>query len=175
MGQYLKATADKGITLYPNDHSFDCFANAHFAGNQVKEGTEWDADTTRLQTGFVIMYAGCLIVWASKLQTEIALSTTEAEYIAFSQALQEVIPLMDLCKELNQAGVIQAVGNLKVHCRLFEDKTGAAELTIVHKYRSCTKHINVNSTIFKVMSTIVASPFAPSAQLIKLQISSQSQ
>ena len=143
MGHYLKATADKGIMLCPNDHSFDCFADADFAGNWVKEGAEWDADTARLRTGFVIMYAGCPIVWASKLQSEIALSTTEAEYIALSQVLHEVIPLMDLCKELNQAGVIQAVGNPKVHCRLFEDNTGAAELATVHKYRSRTKHINV--------------------------------
>jgi hypothetical protein len=41
-------------------------------------------------TGYVIMYANCPIFWASKLQTEIALSTAEAEYIALSQALREV-------------------------------------------------------------------------------------
>jgi hypothetical protein len=31
------------------------------------------------------MFAGCLLVWVSKLQTEVALSTMEAEYIALSQ------------------------------------------------------------------------------------------
>jgi hypothetical protein len=30
------------------------------------------------KTGYVIMYAGCPIIWVSKLQTEVALSTTEA-------------------------------------------------------------------------------------------------
>jgi hypothetical protein len=32
------------------------------------------------------MYHGCPLVWVSKLQAEAALLTTEAEYIALSQA-----------------------------------------------------------------------------------------
>jgi hypothetical protein len=32
---------------------------------------------------------------------EIALSTAEAEYIAFSQALRETIPMTNLMKEMN--------------------------------------------------------------------------
>ena len=47
-----------------------------------------DADNVMSRTGFVIMYANCPIYWVSKLQTEIALSTAEAEYIALSQALR---------------------------------------------------------------------------------------
>ena len=47
------------------------------------------------------MNAGCPIHFVSKLQTEIALSTAEAEYIALSQALREVIPLMSLMEEIN--------------------------------------------------------------------------
>jgi len=41
-------------------------------------------------TGYVIMYASCPILWVSKLQTEIALHTTEAEYITLSQAMQDL-------------------------------------------------------------------------------------
>jgi hypothetical protein len=44
------------------------------------------------RTGFVIKHADCPIYWKS--QTEIALSTAEAEYIALSTALREVIPLL---------------------------------------------------------------------------------
>jgi hypothetical protein len=40
--------------------------------------------------GYIITYAGCPMHWSSKMQTEIALSTTEAEYIALSQAMREV-------------------------------------------------------------------------------------
>ena len=48
------------------------------------------------RTGYVIMYANCTIHWVSRLQTEIALSTAKAEYLALSQALRNVIPLTTL-------------------------------------------------------------------------------
>ena len=67
-----------------------CYVNADFAGGWSYTDSE-DADNVMSRTGFVIMYANYPIFWASKLQTEIAFSTTEAEYIALSQALREVI------------------------------------------------------------------------------------
>jgi hypothetical protein len=53
--------------------------------------------------GFVINFAGCPVIWSSKLQTEIALSTTEAEYIALSTSAREIIPLLSLAKEAKNA------------------------------------------------------------------------
>ena len=46
------------------------------------------------------MFAGCPITWDSRLQTEIALSTTESEYIALSTAMREVIHFMGLLKDI---------------------------------------------------------------------------
>ena len=46
--------------------------------------------------GYIITNMGCPILWCSKLQTEIALSTTEAEYTAFIQETCGVIPFMAL-------------------------------------------------------------------------------
>ena len=46
------------------------------------------------------MYAGCPVLWYSKLQTQIALSTAEAEYIALIQAIHDVIPFMEIMKEV---------------------------------------------------------------------------
>ena len=40
------------------------------------------------------------MLWPSKMQTEIALSSTEAEYIALSQSMREVLPLMTLIREV---------------------------------------------------------------------------
>ena len=40
-------------------------------------------------------------MWSSRLQTEIALSTAEAEYIALSSSMREIIPLMSLLTEIN--------------------------------------------------------------------------
>ena len=49
------------------------------------------------------MHAGMPVLWRSKLQTEIALSTFEDECIVLSTAMREVIPLMQLLKDLKVA------------------------------------------------------------------------
>ena len=48
----------------------------------------------------VITMANCPLVWVSKLQTEIVLSTLHAKYVALSQNLREFLPLKDLVKEI---------------------------------------------------------------------------
>ena len=58
-------------------------------------------DNVLSRTGFVIRYAVCPVIWSSKLQTEIALSTAEVEYISMSLALQEALPVQRLEKEIN--------------------------------------------------------------------------
>ena len=61
-----------------------------------------EIDSVRSRHGYVIMYAGFPIVSKLQLQTEIALITTEAEYTGLSYALREVIPLMELLKEIKE-------------------------------------------------------------------------
>ena len=48
------------------------------------------------------MYTGCQIIWKSKLQTEISLSSIESGYISLSQSLREAIPMMTLIQELKE-------------------------------------------------------------------------
>jgi hypothetical protein len=50
-----------------------------------------DPSTAKSRSGWIVFYAACPVCWASKLQSQVALSTTEAEYIAMSQALRDVI------------------------------------------------------------------------------------
>jgi hypothetical protein len=66
-----------------------------FAGGWCQEVGE-DPASVLSRTGYVIRLYGCPLFWVSKLQTEIALSTTKSEYIALSQAMREVIPLMEI-------------------------------------------------------------------------------
>ncbi len=58
-----------------------------------------DPNTARSRMGYTICYAGCPMMWASKMQTEIALSSTEAEYIALSQSMREVLPICGYWKK----------------------------------------------------------------------------
>lgn len=48
------------------------------------------------------MYLGCPILWKSSMQSLIALSTTEAVYIALSTVLREVINVIHLLQELQK-------------------------------------------------------------------------
>jgi hypothetical protein len=87
IGCYLLATKDKGLILHPkHDFRLDMFVDADFAGRWHHENSHL-RDCALSRTGFVIMYCGCPIHWASKLQSEIALSTTESEYMALSMAI----------------------------------------------------------------------------------------
>jgi hypothetical protein len=142
--KYLSATRDKGIILDPkHDQSFEVYADADFAGNWHKFTAHTDPSTAKSRSGYVILFAGCPIMWSSKLQTQIALSTTEAEYIALSQSLRDTIPLMQLLQEFKSKGFHTVSTVPKVHCKAFEDNSGALELARLPKLRPRTKHINV--------------------------------
>ena len=134
----------------PESEEFACWADAAFAGEWNKEFAEDDPTTAKSRTGYVLMFAGCPITWASKLQTEIALSTVEAEYIALSQSLREVLAMMSLVKEAKEFGVpLFSSNKTQVLCRAFEDNTGAMELSKVSKMRPRTKHINIKYHHFR--------------------------
>jgi histone deacetylase 1/2 len=148
--RYLKGTREMGIILNPREQSVECFADASFGGDWHKPTAASDRTTAKSRTGYVLTYCGCPIVWASsKLQTEIALSTTEAEYIALSTALREVIPMMDLIQEARKHGVDLPIAPARIHCKAFEDNSGALEMAQTPKLRPRTKYINVKYHHFR--------------------------
>ena len=146
----MLSTRDKGLILRPNlAKGFDVFVDADFTGNWNFSDAPFDRDTAKSRTGYVILFAGCPITWQSKLQTEIALSTTEAEYIALSQALRTTIPLMRVVKEMSEQGIGIHSSTPEVHCEVFEDNSGAIELATNNKIRPRTRHINVKYHHFR--------------------------
>jgi Reverse transcriptase (RNA-dependent DNA polymerase) len=147
--RYLTGTENKGIIYKPNDHSFEVFADADYCGLWDKSIAMEDPTTAKSRTGYIVMYAGCPIIWASQLQPEIAQSVTESEYISLSQALRQTIPLMRLVKELKEKLDLPMDVIPKVQCKLFEDNSGALELANVPKMRPRTKHINAKYHHFR--------------------------
>ena len=82
-----KERAPQGILFRPDkSKSIENYVDASFAGDW---NTSWSDEPSSVmsRTGYVIFYANCPIIWSSKLQIEIALSTTESEYIALSQSV----------------------------------------------------------------------------------------
>lgn len=150
LGRYLHGTRDKGLILRPDkSKSIDVYVDADFSGNWEKEGAASDRDTARSRHGYIIMYNGCPMIWKSQLQGEIALSSTESEYIGISYALREVIPIMELLKEMKRKGFEVGSTVPKLHCKVFEDNSGALEMAREHKYRPRTKHLNVKLHHFR--------------------------
>eukprot|EP00957_Ditylum_brightwellii_P120528 9195692-Ditylum_brightwellii.AAC.1 len=68
------------------NRGLEVYVDASFAGEWNSENSE-EPTSALSRTGYIIKYAKCLIVWTSKLQTEITLSTIEAEYVALSKAM----------------------------------------------------------------------------------------
>nr|GEW95285.1 Gag-Pol polyprotein [Tanacetum cinerariifolium] len=59
-----------------------------------------DIDGGKSTTGYVFALCGKIVSWVSKLQSVVAMSTTEAEYVAAAQASKEVVWLKMLLEEL---------------------------------------------------------------------------
>ena len=88
--QFLVNTVDYVIVFDKNDE-FKGFADASL---------ESCKKTGKSTTGYVLFYAGGPVLWRSFLQTAVASSTGEAEYMALSPLCKEVIFASQLCAEV---------------------------------------------------------------------------
>ena len=125
----------------------ECYVDADFSGGW-KYGNHDSPELVLSRTGFVIMYAGCPIIWGSKLQTEISLSTTESEYITLSSAIQEVIPFLVLMKET--VGLFGLLTRDPVfRCTVWEDNKSCITVAKSPKFTPRTKHIAIKYYHFR--------------------------
>ena len=141
--KYLISTKEKGIILTPIKYkSIEVYADADIPGNWNKLTAEHDASTAKYRTGYLIMYASCPIIWKSALQTQVALNTTETEYICLSQSLRETILVINLLNEIKKKNLpVSTVPT--VYCKVFEDNSRVLELAKTSRLRPCTNHINM--------------------------------
>jgi len=61
-----------------------------------------DRANVKSRTGYIMMFAGCQVTLASKLQTETALSTTQADVRALNKVLCTTITIMNPIYELRE-------------------------------------------------------------------------
>ena len=85
----------------------------------------------------------CPLHWCSKLQSEIACSTLEAEYIALAQAMRELIPLCRIYTEMLQKFKLIDHNEIPVKSIIFEDNNGCISTCTAPKLTPRTKHIAV--------------------------------
>jgi hypothetical protein len=128
IGRYLKGKIKNGLILNPsNTFKIDCYPNADFAGLWTRDNKH-DPHYMRSRTSHVICLANCPVIWKSKLQSEIALSTMEAKYVALSSSCQDLFPLIDTTKKLSSTFDLQLQVNANMHIKLHEGDIGALAL-----------------------------------------------
>ena len=109
------------------------------AGDAMKGFSDSDwvgcMDTRQSMSGFVWIMGGGAICWKSKLQLIVALSSTEAEYVGATLAVQEVVWLRDLLCELGITNNSLSLLNM--------DNWGVISLTHGAGDSNWTKHIDI--------------------------------
>jgi hypothetical protein len=144
--------------MHPSqDFKLDMFVDADFAGMWHREYSELRGCTLS-RSGYIITYCGCPVHWASKWQSEIALSTTKSEYIALSMASRELLPLRRLIAELHKHGLfstpldkpfsITRTSTLETST-IYEDNASCVVLAHSEGTKVRTKHISLKWHCFK--------------------------
>jgi Reverse transcriptase (RNA-dependent DNA polymerase)/Zinc knuckle len=141
--RYLVGTKDKGTIVTPTGKlDIKLYVDADFAG-LFKKTPDSDRNSARSRTGYILILGGFPLIWKSHLQTEISLSTLEAEYSALSSATRALIPIRELLFEV--AATIELPQTLvtSIYCSVFEDNQGAYLLATTHRITARTKYFLV--------------------------------
>ncbi|KAH9760757.1 Integrase catalytic domain-containing protein [Citrus sinensis] len=123
--RYIRGTSDVALCYGGSEFTVRGCVDSDFAR---------DLDKRKSTTGYVFTLAGAAVSWVSKLQTVVALSTTEAEYMAATQACKEAIWIQRLLEELGH-------GQEKIP--VFCDSQSALHIARNPVFYSRTKHIEV--------------------------------
>ena len=123
--RYLRGTSTYSLCYEGDSLQVQGFVDADHSG---------DRDSGRSTTGYVFTVGNTAVSWVSQLQKIVALSTTEAEYVAITEASKEMIWLQRLMEELGK----------KHNCNtLWSDSQSAVHLARNPAFHARTKHIQL--------------------------------
>lgn len=151
IGRYLKATRGRGLVLNPSKQlKIDNYPDADFAGLYGHEEVT-DPTCVKSRTGYVITVADCPVLWQSKLQTETALSTMEAEIVAMAHSCRELFPIMDMVQLLGSVVGLETKDMTSLHVTIHEDNAGALVLaeTLPPQFTPRSKHYAIKTIWFR--------------------------
>ena len=144
--RYLKSTVDISLKYQQTDNcSLIGYSDADWAGDQ---------DDRHSTTGNILLMANGPISWLSKKQPIVALSTSEAEYVALSSITQEAVWLKRLLNSINAIPPGPVV--------VMEDNQGAIATAKNPVAHARTKHMDnlFAFTIFVKLFKMEQSPFS---------------
>ncbi|GMP46000.1 hypothetical protein CsSME_00014322 [Camellia sinensis var. sinensis] len=126
--RYIHGTVNLGLKFERDNRlgqNLEGYVDSDYAG---------DLDKCRSTTGYLFTLAKGPVSWRSTLQSTVALSTTEAEYMAVTKAFKEAIWLH---------GLIEDLGIVQKHVEVFCDSQSAICLAKNQVHHARTKHIDV--------------------------------
>jgi hypothetical protein len=124
--RYLKGTKNYGVKYTrEEDYYLTAYCDSDFASEEDRKSV----------TGYVIYAQGGPVVWKSKKQPTVALSSCEAEYVALSQTIQELLWMSMALREL---GVKQ-----DRRIRIYIDNQAAKRLAQNAVNQERSKHIDI--------------------------------
>lgn len=123
--RYLKRTKMYCLKFSTEGESLQGFVDADWASDSLDR---------KSYTGFCFVMSGSVVSWQSRKQRVTALSSTEAEYVALSEACREAIYLRELLYELTGSLV-----TINLNC----DNQSALKMATNHQCHNRSKHIDV--------------------------------
>ena len=125
---YVKNTIDYSLTYSRNiDITPLAYVDADYGGCR---------DTCRSTSGYVFTMAGGAVLWSSKRQGTVALSTVEAEYVVMSCCAQQMVWMHTWLNEVQIEHILPGV--------IRGDSRGAITLAKTTKDHGKVKHINIH-------------------------------
>lgn len=148
--RYLKATLNYRIGYRRGTgEPLQGYCDADWAGER---------DECRSYSGYLFKLSGGAISWSCKRQTSVAVSSTEAEYVAMAHATKEAIWLVRFIRQFEDLkGII-------IHC----DNQSAMGMAEKEGFSPRVKHVDVSYhfTRHHVMSGLITFKYVPSAENI---------
>ena len=123
--RYLRGTSKMCLSFGSGKPMLVGYTDSDMAG---------DMDTRKSTSGYLITFSGGAVSWQSRLQKCIALSTTEAELIAATEACKELLWMKRFLQEL---------GLKQQQYVLFCDNQSTIHLAKNSSFHSRSKHIDV--------------------------------
>lgn len=123
--KYLKKTKKYCLKFSSHGGDLQGFVDADWASDNLDR---------KSYTGFCFVMSGTAISWQSRKQRVTALSSTEAEYVALSEACREAVYLRELLYELTGS-----LSTIRLSC----DNQSALKMATNHQCHNRTKHIDV--------------------------------
>ncbi|XP_050338585.1 uncharacterized protein LOC126765044 [Bactrocera neohumeralis] len=130
--RYLKGTIDSGIVYSREVNDLTGYCDADWAS---------DLDERRSTTGYMFKLQGGPISWCTRRQRTVALSSTEAEFMAMTSAIQEATWLIRLHSELTSV----MVKGMVFYC----DNKSAIQVVLNNSYSPRTKHVDIKGKFIR--------------------------